>query len=149
MKQFVTLSLLLVLNNSILSACSCVTLNTDTLKRIAGSDVIVSGTIVSKSREYYIDPSDTSLPGRYVVYRMVVAHNYGEGPFADTIEIVTGTGDGDCGYAFVPGRKYIVFPQSRRKKFWKRKRSIQTSICTLTAEYSEEFHNKIVSVKLK
>jgi hypothetical protein len=46
--------------------------------------------------------------------------------------VSTGGGDGDCGYHFIVGVKYLVFA---RQDAWN---TLQTNICTLTKQASGE-----------
>lgn len=80
-------------------------------------------------------------------YRLVVDKVYNGKRVVDTLEIVTGNGGDDCGYDFVVGQKYIVFSQNFRRKSFKRTRLIETSICSYTQLYSEEFERRILALK--
>lgn len=78
---------------------------------------------------------------------MVVEKVYNGKRIADTIEIQTGLGGGDCGFPFSIGQSYIVFASNEPKKGFKTKRIIETNICTKTQLYTEEFEQEILTIK--
>src|SRR3990172_670723 len=67
--------------------------------------------------------------GRLATFRV---HTVWKGPETHRIQVATGGGDGDCGYHFIVGVKYIVFAhQTGRNR-------LETSICTRTKQASGE-----------
>ena len=67
--------------------------------------------------------------GRLATFRV---HTVWKGPEASRVRVSTGGGDGDCGYHFIVGVKYLVFA---RQDAWN---TLQTNICTLTKQASGE-----------
>jgi hypothetical protein len=67
--------------------------------------------------------------GRLATFRV---HTVWKGPEASRVRVSTGGGDGDCGYHFIVGVKYLVFA---RHGHWN---TLQTNICTRTKQASGE-----------
>ena len=67
--------------------------------------------------------------GRLATFRV---HTVWKGPEASRVRVSTGGGDGDCGYHFIVGVKYLVFA---RQGAWN---TLQTNICTRTKQASGE-----------
>jgi hypothetical protein len=75
-------------------------------------------------------PADDTVPlfaSRRITMRVAEAFRGVSGP---TIEVYTGAGDGDCGYAFEAGRSYVVYASNATGRFY-------TSICSRTRRLSE------------
>lgn len=148
MKQvFLLLSILLLsLSNS--EGCTCI--GSDTIQVIPSKQIVVSGTIIS-NEIVELPLLDTVMypnsPGfREAHYSMVVDRVYNGKRVADTIEIQTGMGGGDCGFSFTIGQSYIVFASSKPERFFRANRIIKTNICTHTQLYSKETENRIIEL---
>lgn len=85
--------------------------------------MVIVGTIISKEFVTLVDSSalkliqnDSDITKKSFLYETVVARyklamtaTYKGKITADTVEIYTGVGNGDCGLRFVVGRDYIVY----------------------------------------
>lgn len=138
MKNFLLFILCMVSLSARLVACSCI--GESTVKgSVKSSDLVIIGNILSGER---VDVADTSwLLGkdsfgndRFVVlskmkYRVLVTQTF-KGKFkGDTITLVSGLGNGDCGYRFNAGSSYIIYGYADATS---RSNSFMTDICTRT-----------------
>lgn len=128
----------------------------------------VKGKIIAVTNFDYYDTTAYSLAGlkfdskqsgylirKYKLYIFVVDTKFKATKFtSDTIQIVTGYGGGDCGYAFEIGKDYIIYGEAwkektvyvRHRKRKDKKRVVEntiankfyTDICRLTQESNEK-----------
>lgn len=122
-------------------ACTCVGSGKATIHQNVKNAVLTVNGIILKEEVYnYVDSTISYLDekgvttfhkGREKMYTMVITDVF-KVPYntPDTIKIITGFGDGDCGFEFQVGKSYIVYGKfwkernfnvhlgSRREKFW-------------------------------
>ncbi|TNE78448.1 MAG: hypothetical protein EP332_14150 [Bacteroidetes bacterium] len=126
--------------------CSCIG-KSDTVQSIHPKQMLVSGTIIkSMIVEQQIGDSMPGYPvfrRKSAIYLMAIDTVYQGKRIADTVEIHTGIGGGDCGYPFEIGKRYIVFASNYPLKFFKTNRILKTNICTYTDLYSEVLSRRI------
>jgi hypothetical protein len=79
------------------SACSCLTQNLCT--ELSYTDFVFAGRVISITP----DPNET-----FRLVRMVVLDQY-KGTLPDTVEVITGWWDGDCGVPFYLAPEWLVF----------------------------------------
>jgi hypothetical protein len=134
----------LLLNAGSALACSCIQVGKpDPIADVSGTDVVFrgraiatamvltnsDGAVIRKNRQ----ETPTGFVQRFVVFRV---EELFKGEIAPLTILVTGSGGGDCGYAFEDGKEYLVFGTlSSEKRFTKLARSgsvLTTSICTFT-----------------
>jgi hypothetical protein len=72
------------------------------------------------------DEEQGNLPFNFEVARVW------KGPLAPMLTVYTGQGGGDCGYAFEPGRTYLVYAS-----YWEHGAVFTTSICSRTRPIEE------------
>ncbi len=109
-------SILFCLNNLKLVACSCIGHRT-VKNEIKHSNSVVIGTIINRENIILIDSVELKMNPTYpessmkiiTRYDFVVDEIYKGKITKDTIEIYTGTGNGDCGFTFEIHQKYIVY----------------------------------------
>jgi hypothetical protein len=90
------------------------------------SDVVFSGEVLSV--EPPTDPDgERLLPNRRVRIRVIEAWR---GDVSGVVEVTTGNGGGDCGYAFLPKTTYLVYANARGG-------ALRTGICTRTRPLSQ------------
>lgn len=115
-------------------------------KEIKTSEIVVSGTILSKE---IIDISGTvdNIPYKMqqACYKMLVQKKYKGNFTQDTLCIQTGLDENDCGFDFKIGKKYIVY--SSKGQFTKPE-NFSTSICTRTRRYGF-WENVRIKAKIK
>lgn len=117
------ITLFLALSSGIY-ACSCTGIST-VKGSLKYSDAVVTGKVISKELITLVDSSaikanrikSANLHGypyeiTVVKYEMTVTIIYKGKITADTIEIYTGKGGGDCGIRFETGKEYIVYAES-------------------------------------
>lgn len=96
---------------------------------------IFSGTVLESV------PSTATYRGKSYVsgygYKFKVDRTF-RGTSSSTAKVMTGSGGGDCGYLFEVGSKYIVFAHTSGSGL------LGTSICSLTAPWTEELETKVV-----
>lgn len=111
-------------------ACSCVpssgSLDTDVKKAYRDSSAVFSGEVTEIVRR-----------DDYVRVKVRVEKSW-KGRAARTVTIRTGFNDGDCGYQFAKGKKYLIYTFN----------SLQTNLCTRTAELGSSEDIKLLD-KLK
>ena len=122
-------------------ACTCVGENT-IQEEIKQSDYIFAGKIISKN---IFIVNDTNLPSGFLMkqveYTILAVKIYKGKTSNDTIRLVTGLGNGDCGYEFAVGLKYIIYSVYYNKYFAHGNNVapfLYTNICTRT----KRIHNK-------
>jgi hypothetical protein len=92
------------------------------VKRLGKSGIVFDGVVVSQKLDEtpIMMPSDrgTALPflGEHRVVRLRSVRTY-RGTKLDYYTVVTGLGNGDCGFDFVTGREYLVFAVSFKKAY--------------------------------
>lgn len=109
-------------------------------KAIKESDVVFMGKVLSK--EKVIVPQklpgiETTIYHRYYKFTFTIECKYKGKIKTDTVEIITGVGDGDCGYNFEIGKNYVVYSNWKKKYFRegsKVSKFLYTDICTRTTE---------------
>ena len=115
--------------------CSCI----DTLtskQAVKNSKWVLKGKVVSKS----VLSLDTIFEGLIFyqsAYSIEVLSTFKGRCVKDTITIITGMGDGDCGYPFVIGREYIIYAIRAKRHYAtgrKVKPFITTNICDRTTD---------------
>lgn len=151
-----------------ISACTCIGKDKQTTEsEFSISDLVVKGKIISITDfDYYdtvgyvaaglrFDAEKTSyMIHRYKLFTYIIDKKFKSAQTAsDTIRIITGYSDGDCGYEFEIGKEYIVYAETwkekaitvqHRKRKLKRKISqitipntFYTDICRLTQELNQ------------
>jgi hypothetical protein len=146
-------------------ACTCIGKDKQTTENeLNFVDLAVKGKIISERNFDYYDTVAYKFSGlkfepkqagylirKYKVFTLIVENKYkATKNMADTIQIVTGYGGGDCGYEFEVGKEYVVYGEawkeqaiSVRHKKRKDKRRITetvvankfyTDICRLTQD---------------
>ncbi|HOZ68819.1 MAG TPA: hypothetical protein PLU11_13770 [Chitinophagaceae bacterium] len=169
--------LLLVLTAGITGssyACTCIGKDKQTTEsEFSSSKLVVKGKIIASTDYLYYDtlitlftgiPFDRATSGymirQYKIYTLVVESRFkSDKGLADTLRIVTGYGNGDCGYEFETGKDYIVYANAwtekkliikqRKKKIKKKIREepvtnwFYTDICRLTQESNQLELDKI------
>lgn len=98
-------------------ACSCIGENS-VKQELKKSDVVLLGKILSKD---IIIINDDNLPVgfelRRVKYSILVEKAYKGQAVRDTVELITGVGNGDCGYKFQIDSVYIIYSKYSNKYF--------------------------------
>lgn len=150
-------------------ACTCIGKDKQTTENeLDFADLAVKGKIIAVTNFDYYDTTGYSLAGqkfepkqagylirKYKLYTFVIDTKFKAAKFtADTIQIVTGYGGGDCGYEFEIGKDYIIYGEVwkektvsvRHRKRKDKKRVVEnaiankfyTDICRLTQESNEK-----------
>ena len=113
-----------------LGFCSCISPGT-LAEAIADADAVIE-VVPSAVRDTAL-AVDSSVAGprnsRYRIYTMLVQRRW-KGVKRDSVQIMTGTGGGDCGYRFEVGVRYVVFARQGAKY-------LGTSICSRTKPAAE------------
>ena len=131
-KKNLILGVFLLLCCSNVFACSCIGKYTveQALKRM---DVVFLGKVISK--EMIVVPNPHSMYNTcYYKYVFKLEKMY-KGRKTSYIEIVTGHGNGDCGYKFEEGKDYIVYAYKENRynnSSPKTATYFRTSVCNRT-----------------
>ena len=132
---------------SIFLACSCIGKSNIKIE-IAKSNIILSGKILSK-RIFSIKIEDVveEFYPKKIEYAVLVTKIYKGSLLKDTLRIMTGLGNGDCGYNFLLNRTYIIYGVYAEKHFeggQKVSQFVETDICSRTRLYEFLEQKKIL-----
>jgi hypothetical protein len=105
-----------------LQACECTRIG-QACQMAGAEDGVFLGKVVSVSSRPERQPPGYILRN-HVTFEVVESF---KGVAARTVEVVTGSGDGDCGYGFQKGREYLVYASRNGAT------TLSTSICSRTA----------------
>jgi hypothetical protein len=125
-------------------ACSCVQVgNADPAGAVGGTDAVFRARAVATAMVLTNDDGailregDRETPTGFV-QRLVVlrVEELFKGDVAPLTILITGSGAGDCGYAFEDGKEYLIFATWRSEKRLTRlagsAKALTTSICSFT-----------------
>jgi hypothetical protein len=129
-------------------ACSCIIPTTNDLgelveKAYINSEVVFSGKVIEINRKQ-----------NFVNVKFKVEKSW-KNISKKEVSITTGTNDGDCGYKFEVGKKYLVYTHDKNSSLYSESNTnfLITSICTRTAllKSNEDvaWLNKIIKSKIK
>ena len=146
-------TILFCLTNLQSFACYCIGHRT-VKEEIKHSNLVITGTIINKENIVLIDSINLKMFPNYpeiskktiTRYDFVVDEIYKGKITKDTIQIYTGTGNGDCGITFEMYQKYIVYGENETYFgqinnnfiFPKGVNILWTYICLRTDIYTEE-----------
>ena len=112
-------------------ACTCIGKDKQTTENeLNFVDIAIKGKVIAVTNFDYYDTLAYSLAGlkfdikqsgylirKYKTFTIIVDKKYkATKNLADTIQIVTGYGGGDCGYEFELGKDYIVYGETWKEK---------------------------------
>ena len=138
MKTVHLIILLLLCSSSSIYSCSCIgksKLKIATLQ----TDAILTGKIISKEIfEIRLD-SFSQLTISQAKYQVLISERLKGSIYRDTIEIITGIGNGDCGVKFNTGEKYLLYLTFKDEIIRGEKVPyyLTTNVCTRTKMYDE------------
>jgi hypothetical protein len=112
-------------------ACTCIGKDKQTTENeLNFVDLAIKGKIISVTNFDYHDTvisfagpmSDPKQAGylirKYKLFTLIVDYKYkATKNMADTIQVVTGYGGGDCGYEFEVGKEYIIYGEAWKEKY--------------------------------
>jgi hypothetical protein len=145
-KLILGLVLMLTFSNSL--ACSCIGVMS-VKKAIRKSDKVFIGKIISKEKiaiKRKLDGIETNIIHYYFKVTLIIEYSFKGKIESNIIEVITGTGGGDCGYGFEIDKKYVVYANKRNRFFIggnKTKTFLYTDICLRTTEKVEEEKEEI------
>lgn len=123
-------------------ACSCA-FTWKTESAFAYYDVVFSGRVIGSEKIEIRDSASNHSYSR-MQFKFRIDEGY-KGTGSDTTVFVnTGMHDGDCGYHFFPGIKYIVFASRSAKN-----NSLNTSICSATENFNSADAKKLQELAVK
>ena len=151
-----------------LFACSCIGGQRTVKEEIKYSDAVVTGKIISKELIKLVDSTAIKMFGNgrnkltrfpfettVAKYQLTILLKY-KGKFkADTIDVYTGLGGGDCGNTFEIGQSYIVYGEKetffgQENNNWpypKGDNIIWTNICSRTTTFDKGEIKEIEKIK--
>ncbi len=108
--KYILVAFLFLANIKSAICCTCVSLSKSTVKsEFKKSDVIFVGKVLSKENIEIKDVQFPNIKTEYIEYSFEIVTLFKGTSKRDTIKIVTGTGNDDCGFQFVVGNEYIVY----------------------------------------
>lgn len=141
----VLLIIFIFYSNAILP-CTCIG-KTKVKSEVKNSDVVIIGKVLSKE---LLTIKDKYVPEEFYLkkneYTIQIIKKYKGEITSDTIKIVTGIGNGDCGFKFLIGESYIIYSEFQDafiEENEKEKPFLTTNICTRTRLYDEDEDRKI------
>jgi hypothetical protein len=144
LKQALALALSLALSLPTVKACTCI--GQENVKQARKrADVVVLGKVIRGERLVITIADDTLLTSVVMRYAIIVERSFKGRIRGDTMIVYTGSGDGDCGYEFEAGQRYLIYGDRDPHYSLKRtastslygKNIIWTDICTRTRPYDE------------
>ena len=130
-----------------LFACSCIG-ETSVKDGLKESSVVFVGRVVSQEEitiPYKLSGTQTIIKYHYYKVILKVQKVYKGKVKEDTVEIITGIGNGDCGYSFETNKDYVVYSKFKDRYFNggnKVSKFLYTDICTrTTSKVAEEEDN--------
>jgi hypothetical protein len=140
---FILIVFLLASAGNSLFACTC--LGPISVEQgVKESDAVFVGQIISREM---IEDSTIQIYGdtsRYIIkelrakYKVVVLEKFKGNFTQDTLTIITGLGDADCGYQFIVGKKFIIYAYKQYiGRVNQAPATYETDICTRTTGYNE------------
>jgi hypothetical protein len=92
-------------------SCSCVPIP-GPAEAVAQAGVVFEGTPLRVRDTLTVVSGFGGKPetSRQLLFTVVVSRRW-KGVVRDTVQVVTGTGGGNCGYPFEIGQRYLVFPE--------------------------------------
>ncbi len=138
-----SLSLMVIVTGA--EACTCIGQENVQQAR-KRSDAVVVGKVISAVQQE-IAATGEFAPSRSVVmrYSVLVERSFKGRIRGDTMIVYTGVGNGDCGYGFEEGHRYVIYgsrdlPYNGKwtgEKPLQGKNTLWTNICTRTRQYDE------------
>lgn len=170
--------LLLTCGLNDLNACTCIGLETTAAGSLQQAATVVKGKVITMTEFDYVDTFDLAMTGfklssntaefyirKYKAYTIAVEESFKMPGKQDTITIITGYGDGDCGYVFEEGKEYIIYAtvwvdksievtvknKTKRRKLVKTisDKVFETNICTRTQQSSDTELNTLRELKIE
>lgn len=114
------------------SACSCVGWAKPE-EEFIDADAVFIGKVLSVTISTIQDPSGFHADGYWPYEITFEVHKSWRGITTNRATLVTGHGEGDCGYPFVEGNDYLVYAYDLHPSSGT---GLATNICTRTAEIS-------------
>lgn len=149
-KFILTMLILTICFYAYLSACTCVGGKPEVKEGLNESDAVFSGFLYLKKR---ISVNDSNLfEGEKLVlteYGVVIEKIFKGSNLSDTVSIITGLGNGDCGNILIVGNKYIVYAKIKHKWFPKGDSVtpyLYTNICTRTGMWNVNEEQAIMQI---
>ena len=118
-------------------ACNCVG-KTSINKALKNSDLVFLGKVIHQERitvPYKLIGTDTSINYYFNKFTFKIRTIYKGKSRTEMIQIITGIGNGDCGFEFEEGMMYIVYSNWRSEYFngdTKVDKFLYTDICKRT-----------------
>ena len=137
---FLVVGLFFIVNYSF--ACSCIGGKPNVDEATKSSDLVFKGKLIDKK----IFIIDTLWPGEKMIRYTFKVESTFKGKIKHKISIVTGLGNGDCGYRFELGKEYIVYSKKEKIELPlenKIKKFFVTDICTRTTYKVKEEEKKL------
>jgi hypothetical protein len=131
-------TVLLTLPISDVIACDCMFGGSPPCEEYWRSEAVFAGKVIKKST-FYAEEGEGNSRYKYqqILARFSIEQAF-KGVAGDEVEIVTGMGDGDCGYHFKDGERYVVYAIRDGRD----KSRLYSGICNrikLVAEAEEDF----------
>lgn len=134
-----------------LKSCSC--LGIPSMKHsLKKSDVAVIGTVSNIEKVKILDEGYLEITGDSIFsssyHKVEIAIEVmlkGGRKKQKSIYIWTGLGNGDCGFPFEKGMKYLIF--AGKEKMGCLGKQLSTNICTITSLYSEELLQELLAFR--
>jgi hypothetical protein len=121
--------IVVLLASSMVNACTCAG-NSPPCESFGTASAVFAGTVVGErtsKRPKQGERTEIDWAPRAVKFSVEQAYS---GVTGTEVEVFTGQGGGDCGYAFKIGQRYLVYAYSSQDK-------LTTSICTRTRPFSQ------------
>jgi hypothetical protein len=147
MKKILFCVLLLFIQNQV-NACSCIP-QASVKVELAKSDVVITGKVFTEEPSFVID-SPTGIHINRIKYSIIVENIYKGKLIKDTLQVISGRGNGDCGFTFEIGEIYVIYANYRKRYYTQGNivpQYLYTDICKRTRQKDESEIMKLESMR--
>lgn len=146
MKKYLLIAILFSTTFSF--ACSCIG-KSKIKTSLKSADAVFVGTVISSKKvKIKMDSSNVEIDSLHFLsimeYQISITQRIKGKVLNDTIKIYSGFGEGDCGFQFNIGQKYIVYSHYEEYSWWGKVNFLSTNICMRTMIYDDKEYRKLM-----
>ncbi|SHJ21291.1 hypothetical protein [Flavobacterium terrae] len=148
MKKYLLIVMLFITSFSF--ACSCIG-KSKIKTSLKSADAVFVGTIISSKKvKIKMDSSNVGIDSlnflSMMEYKISITQRIKGKTLNDTIKVYSGFGNGDCGFRFNIGQKYIVYSHFEEYSWWGKVNFLSTDICMRTMIYNDKEYKKLIRI---
>lgn len=148
MKKYILIVILFLTSFSF--ACSCIG-KSKIITSLKSADAVFVGKVISSKKvKIKMDSSSTGIDSLHFLsrmeYKISISQRIKGKVLNDTVKIYSGFGNGDCGFGFNVGQKYIVYSNYEDYSLWGKVNFLSTDICMRTMIYDDKEYKKLIRI---